>query len=251
MELTESRLITLLAPRPVRYYPQAGSTNDLALAWLNEGALSGSVVIADEQVKGKGRLGRSWYTPPGTALIVSIILHPKVEQLPQITMLGALAIAEMLDSIGVRPVGIKWPNDVQVNERKVSGVLPEAVWDGTRLRGVVLGMGINVRINFSGTEFAEKAISIEPYLGRTLDRVELLRILLERVDYGSNRLGTNALWEGWRARLTTLGQPVALQSGEQFVRGTAESVDDEGALLVRDAAGTRHRILAGDIALGS
>ncbi len=250
MELTESRLAGLLGTRQFRFYPQADSTNDLALKWLTQGAISGSVVLADEQIKGKGRLGRSWYTPPGTALIVSVILKPAAQHLPRVTMLGALVIAEMLEAVGTAHVGIKWPNDVQLNGQKVSGVLPEAVWEGKELRGVVLGMGINVRIDFTNTELADRAVSIEPFLGHPVDRADLLVKLLSRIDYWSPQLGTSELFRAWESRLTTLGHEISLQNGGQLVHGKAESVDEDGALLVRDITNEFHRILAGDIALG-
>lgn len=251
MELTETRLNNLLAPRAIRFYERVDSTNDLALEWLSQGAAPGSVVIANEQVKGKGRKGRSWYTPPGTALIVSVVLKPEVRHLSRVTMLGAVAIAEMLESVGAPDIGIKWPNDVQLKGQKVSGVLPEVVWDGENLRGVVLGMGINVRTDFSSTELVDRAVSIESSIGRSLDRAELLAALLGRVDHWTARLGTPELFRTWKARLTTLGREVSLEDGGQSIHGTAESVDDEGALRVRDAGGILHDVLAGDIALGS
>src|SRR5258706_4448788 len=107
MTWNEHQLIERLHPRPVRYFSQIGSTNDVALEWMTNGAAEGSIVITDEQVKGKGRLGRVWLTPPGTALIVSMILYPRVDDLPQMTMLGALAIYDMVKGLGIESVGIK------------------------------------------------------------------------------------------------------------------------------------------------
>jgi len=264
MALTAERVQSRLASRAVRFYARADSTNDLALDWLRAGAAAGSVVVADEQVKGRGRLGRTWYTPPGTALIVSVVLRPTAEALGRVTMLGAVAIAEVVEQLPhpLAPspsngegeqdrftVGIKWPNDVQVNGQKVSGVLSEAVWEGDRLRGAVLGMGVNVQIDFSGTELAHTAISLEPAFGLTVDRLDLLADLLARVDYWTARIGSNALFEAWKSRLNMLGKTVTLLNGT--IQGVAESVEPSGALLVRDATGTIHRMMAGDIGLGS
>lgn len=235
-----------LAPRLVRCYPQAGSTNDIALDWLNAGAPAGAVVITNEQVQGRGRQGRTWHTPAGTALTFSVVLRPPAEHLRCVTMLGALAICELLDHLGADDVGIKWPNDVHLRGRKVSGVLPEAVWDGGRLSGVVLGIGVNMSIDFAGTELAQTAGSIEPILGKAVDRLEALAFVLARIDAWSSALGSAALFEGWKGRLNTLGRQVAVGA----VKGVAEAVDDDGALLVRDAAGRLHRVVAGDIALG-
>lgn len=242
----KKRVHQLLSSRPVRFFEQVDSTQDVALQWLHEGAVAGSVVIADEQLKGRGRQGRTWHTPPCVALAVSVILKPVLEQLPQITMLGALAIAGMLDSIGVQNVSIKWPNDVQVDGRKISGVLPEAVWDGHKLRGVALGMGVNVRNDFRASELEQTATSIESVLGRTVDRGELLVELLNQVDAGLKQMRDDTLFDTWRSLLNTLGREVTIHD----VTGTAEAVDRQGALLVRDSAGVVHRILAGDVAFG-
>ncbi|MCB9453782.1 MAG: biotin--[acetyl-CoA-carboxylase] ligase [Anaerolineaceae bacterium] len=243
MTLREDELQARLAPHPVRFYPQVDSSNDLALAWLYEGAAAGSVVIADEQHKGRGRLGRVWRTPPGVALAVSLILRPRPEDLPQITMLGALAIYDMLVGLGLADCGIKWPNDVQINRRKVSGILSEAAWAGDKLAGVVLGMGINVRVDFSAGELAARAISIEPALSRPVDRTDLLVALLARVDFWERRLGTGELFQTWKRRLVTLGQPITAGG----LIGTAEDVTPDGALVIRTADDQLHRVIAGDV----
>ena len=243
MTLTPERLRTALGARPVRFYPQVGSTNDLACEWLREGAESGAVMIADEQVRGRGRGDHGWYTPPGAALAMSIILHPSKAALPRLTMLGALSIAELCDDIGLPDVSIKWPNDVLVNGRKVSGILVEAEWQGDQLLGAVLGMGLNVRVDFAGTEVKDRAISLETALGKPLDRTELVALLLGKVDGWYRQLSSPALFTAWKNRLGTLGSPV--QIGD--VSGIAEDVDEQGILLVRDNDHHLHRVMAGDL----
>lgn len=241
--------------RPHRFYPHAGSTNDLARAWLLDGAPAGSVIVADEQRSGRGRLGRGWATPPGVALAVSVILLPPRDALHQLTMLGALSIAETLDLLAADAphavsVGIKWPNDVLLAGKKVSGVLVESEWAWDTLRGAVVGMGLNVRVDFSGTDLADKAISIEPSLGRPVDRTDLLVALLARVDHWAARLGTPGLQRAWTDRLVTLGQRVTVSTAQGTYVGLAEGVGVGGALLLRDDHGTLHTLHAGDIALG-
>jgi BirA family biotin operon repressor/biotin-[acetyl-CoA-carboxylase] ligase len=250
MTLSYERLSPRLHPRPVRFFEQIASTNDEALRWLRAGAPVGAVVIADEQLRGRGRKGRTWHTPPGVALAVSVVLRPPLSALHQVSMLGALAIAELADFTGCQSVSIKWPNDVQVAGRKLCGVLPEAAWDGERLLGVALGMGVNVRVDFGGTPLEQTAISLETALGKALDRVELIDYLLARVDYWAARLNSAGLFTAWRQRLNTIGQVVTVDTGGEKVQGTAEAVDEQGALLVRDAAGALRRILAGDIGMG-
>jgi BirA family biotin operon repressor/biotin-[acetyl-CoA-carboxylase] ligase len=232
-----------LAPRPVRFYQQVDSTNNLARAWLRDGAVPGAAVIADAQTRGRGRRGHGWVTPPGEAIAISVILKPKNDDLMRLSMLGALAIAEMAQAIGLDAVGIKWPNDVLISGRKVSGVLPEAEWQGDRLLGAVLGIGINVRVNFTGTELADKAISLETATGRPLDRVELLKLLLERMDYWFRRLDSDALLDRWKVLLLTIGQDVRVEA----LVGRAEAVDEVGALMVRSHDGQLHRVVAGDL----
>lgn len=247
---SEAGLRDALAPRPLRFYAQVGSTNDVGLAWLGEGARSGSVVIADEQTQGRGRLGRSWYAPAGTALMFSYLLRPDVQALARVGMLGALAVCEALEILGLTDVGIKWPNDVQIGRRKVCGVLPEAAWDGGSLAGVVLGIGINVRVDFTDSPFADSAISLESALAKPVKRTELLKQVLERLDSRASDRNRPALFEAWRERLNMLHQPVSVVSGGNTIEGVAEGVDDDGALLVRGAGGVLRRALAGDIAIG-
>ena len=244
MVLSIERLHQRLAPRPFRYFDQLESTQDEALSWLQAGAASGSVVVADEQLAGRGRSDHTWYTPPGVAVATSVILKPDESVLPKITMLSCVAIAEVLEALDVANLVIKWPNDVLVDGKKVSGILPETHWDGEKLHGVVLGMGINVRVNFSDTELVDHAVSIETVLKRPVDRTELIGSLLERIDYWLDH--TDSLFDAWQSRLVTIGQTISING----IDGVAEAVDASGALLVRDAADVLHRIYAGDVYLG-
>ncbi|MBZ0286776.1 MAG: biotin--[acetyl-CoA-carboxylase] ligase [Anaerolineae bacterium] len=240
---TAHTLAARLSPRAVRYLPQTGSTNDDARAWLRARPPAGSVVIADEQTGGRGRLGRAWRTPAGAALAVSIILRPGVESLHQVGMIGALAVVSAARRAGLEDVGIKWPNDVLVNGRKAAGVLPEAEWNGDHPLGVVLGIGVNIRVDFSGTELESTAISLETAAGHSLNRLDILADLLQAVDDWSARVD---VFDAWKSRLRTLGQTVTVTN----LRGVAEAVDEQGALWLRTANGELHRIIAGDIALG-
>jgi BirA family biotin operon repressor/biotin-[acetyl-CoA-carboxylase] ligase len=250
MDWTSEQVLAQLGPRPARYLAQAASSNDLALMWLKEGAPAGAVVIVDEQTRGRGRLGRSWYAPPGTALMLSYVLRPTVSALPRISMLGALAVCELLETLGIPEVGIKWPNDVQIGGRKVCGVLPESAWDGDQLAGVVLGIGLNVRIDFTGTPFAETATSLGHAASQALDRMALLRDLLARLDYWAARVDSPLLLRRWRERLNMLGRLVTVSGPDGMLEGTADAVDEDGALLLRLHDGRLKRVIAGDIALG-
>lgn len=242
-ELTQERLAAVLGTRPFQYHASLGSSNDIAQGWLREGAEAGAVVIADEQRTGRGRLGRTWYTPPDEALALSLIVRPEPRGLSRISILAALAVAEMCEEIGIDSVRIKWPNDVQIHGRKICGVLPEAVWEGDRLLGVVLGIGVNVRVQFHDAELASRATNLEAAAGRTLDRADLIARLLGRIDVWLPQLMSLDLLNAWRSRLGMLGQMVEVER----VRGIAESVDENGALLMRLPDGSLHRALAGDL----
>lgn len=247
--LSVERLEQTLDARPFQYLETTASTNDVAMRWLLDGAPVGSIVTANEQVQGRGRLGRTWYAPPGTALMLSYVLRPAVDDLPYVGMAGAVAVLETIQALGMSGVGLKWPNDVQIDGRKVCGILPEASWQNSALLGVVLGIGINVRIDFAGTAFAHTAISLEQR-APSLDRAELLARLAERLDAWTARLSADELFERWRAGLVMLGRPVSIATVTGTITGTAEAVERHGALVVRDAHGVLQRVIAGDIALG-
>lgn len=242
MDLTRERISRRLGSRPFQFYESVDSTQDIGANWLKQGAQPGSVVIADEQRKGRGRLGRTWHTPPGVAIALSVILKPDVRALPQVMMLGALVISETLETVGAEDVRIKWPNDVLLKGKKVSGVLPEAQWQGNQFLGVVLGMGINVRVDFRGTDVEQTAISIESAL-HDLERDEFVVRVLGWTDYWSGFLGSDVLFQAWKSRLVTLGQRVTIDE----ITGIAQDVQADGSLSVLDDSGEVHHIIAGDI----
>jgi BirA family biotin operon repressor/biotin-[acetyl-CoA-carboxylase] ligase len=248
MDLSEARLQAALGSRPLEYHPQIGSTNDLALVWLRAGKSTGAVFVADQQLQGRGRLGRSWFAPPGTALMFSVALRPPAEHLNRVNMLAALSVLEAVEGAAVG-MALKWPNDVLLNERKVCGVLSEAAWDGDRLLGVALGVGVNVRVDFAGTALEATATSLEPALP-PVDRAALLAMILTRIDYWSAYIASDTLFMRWKARLGMLGKPISVGNQAGDFEGIAEDVDAEGALLVRDRAGALHRVIAGDIGQG-
>lgn len=247
MTLSATWLQAQLAPRPVKFFEQVGSTQNVAMEWLRAGAMTGAVVIGDAQTTGRGRYGRTWSTPAGTALAVSLLLRPTQDALPHVMMLGAVATAGLIESLGAANVTLKWPNDVLISGRKVGGILPEAAWDGDHLCGVALGIGINIRNDFTNTELAHTAVSLESVLKRTLHRGQLVVALLAQIDLWMPHLGTPALFDTWKARLCTLGQHVTVTQPGQTLHGCAESVDAQGALWVRAEDDTLHRVIAGDV----
>ena len=217
----------------------------LAKEWLHDAAPDGAAVIANEQRSGRGRMGRSWYTPPDVALAVSVILRPPSASASRVGMVGALAVYDMAKAAGCNELGIKWPNDVLVADKKMAGILPEATWDEDRAVGVILGIGVNVRMDFSNSPLRDQAISLETHLSRKLDRADLLEILLQRIDYWYARIGEQTLFDTWKTRLNLLGQRVKVKD----IIGLAVDVAPDGSLLIADDDGVVSNIQAGDIFL--
>lgn len=246
MDLLHHMLAPVREARSLRYFEQAGSANDLAVAWIREGAPAGAVVLTDTQTSGHGRLGREWFAPAGTALLFSYILYLPAELAAQSTMLGALVVAELCETLGIPGVGIKYPNDVQIGARKVCGVLPEAVALPEHM-GIALGIGLNVRVNFAGTPLQNTAISLEHALGRPLNRAELLDTLTRQLDHWREHIPEGGVYRAWHSRLNMLGQTVSIDTGGERLQGIAESVRDDGALMLRLPGGEVRIVTAGDL----
>ena len=242
MSLSEESLKQQLS-RPFRYFESVASTNDVAKTWLMAGAPELASVIADEQRHGRGRKGRVWHTPPGRALALTVILCPPARHLPRVNMIGALSVFDLAQRVGCGGIGIKWPNDVQVQGKKLSGVLPEAIWEDGELVGVALGIGVNVRMDFQGTELENQAISLEAAIDKRLDRAELTAMLLSCVEYWYRLIDTEAVFRTWRSRLNLLQSPVQIDD----IKGIALDVSADGELLVQDERAKIHRISSGAI----
>ena len=229
--------------RPFQYFESVGSTNDIAKSWLAEGAPAGAAVIANEQTGGRGRQGRRWHAPPDTALALSVILHPPPQHLWRVSLIGALSVCDLAESVGCADVGIKWPNDVQVAGRKVGGILPEAVWRHNEAPGAVLGIGVNVRVDFGHTALRDTATSLESAVKRRRHRADLIEYLLRRVDAWYGLMAADVLFDAWKARLNMLGRRVQANG----VAGLALDVRHDGNLLLQDDFGAVRAVSAGDV----
>jgi len=256
-------LTTDIFGRELVYLPSASSTNDVAKDLATQGAPEGTVVLADVQTAGRGRMRRRWVAPPGTCLLCSILFRPDLPpaQAHRLTMLCSLAAADVVTQVAELPVSLKWPNDLIVQSpisnlqspawRKLAGVLTETGVTGQRLDFVVVGVGINVNVEPDALPaLAPDATSILAETGQEVDRAVLLAALLAGVEtrYVRLRAGESPRVE-WAARLATLGQSVAVSTSEGALAGVAEAVDEDGALLLRTPDGLRHRLLAGDVTL--
>lgn len=252
-------LTTRAFGRTVEYRESVGSTNELAKQLARAGGPEGLLVIADEQTAGKGRLGRSWSTPKGAALAMSLVLRPDLPPYlaPRVTLVAAVAVAEAVRDVAGVAAGIKWPNDIQVEARKLCGILTEMEAEVERIAFVVCGIGVNVNLDRADmpAEFRETATSLMLERGGRLERAPLAAAILARFETGYDSLVRgrfDQVLDRWRRLSVTLGQQVRVLSvsGAPTLEGTAVDVDEDGALLVRaSATGEEHRVLAGEVSL--
>jgi len=243
------RLGMELIGRRVIAYSRLTSTNDVAKREARKGAREGTVILAEEQTAGKGRLKRAWLSPKGS-ISLSIILHPTPTQLPALIMVASLAVVHCIEKVGL-PAQIKWPNDVLVNNKKVCGILIESDVRGKAVDYAVIGIGLNVNLKISDfPEIAATATSLSSELGRELALPEVIGCLLPEAErlYLALPEG-DAVFEEWRRRLVTLGQEVEVNSGPTVYKGVAESVSSDGSLCLRQADGKLVKIVAGDVSL--
>ncbi len=245
-----------LRPRIV-YFPSVTSTNDLAARLADRGEPELTAVVSEQQTAGRGRLGRSWFSPPGAGLYVSVILRPGSAVLqtgsgpttPMVTLAAGVAFAEAVRLCTHLPVTIKWPNDLMVEQRKLAGILTETSGGG-RPDYLVVGFGLNVRSAAYPADIADRATSVEAELGRPVDRgpllVQLLASLASWID--ALRAGRReAILDRWRSLSPSArGAEVEWAGPEGPVRGTTDGVDRDGALLVRIAERVE-RIIAGEV----
>jgi BirA family biotin operon repressor/biotin-[acetyl-CoA-carboxylase] ligase len=245
---------------PVIWYDTVSSTNDLAGRAALAGAGHGTVVAADCQESGRGRMGRTWHSPPGAGLYVSAVLRPGemgvadsgtgVAAASRITLTAGIACAEALRNATGLPSAIKWPNDVVVGIRKVCGILAEAASSNGRLQHVILGYGINVLAASYPPEIAERATSIEAELWRSVDRAavfaESLACLAERLRQLSAG-GFSAMLDAWRSLSpSSTGARVEIGTPAGRAQAVTAGIDGDGALLAR-TGGTVRRVVAGEV----
>jgi BirA family biotin operon repressor/biotin-[acetyl-CoA-carboxylase] ligase len=217
------------------------------------GAAEGLLVVADSQTAGRGRLGRSWHSPPGQNLYLSLLLRPALpaRHATPLTLLAGAALAHALAQAGATP-RLRWPNDLLIPAaeglRKVAGILTEMASDGKRVRHIVLGVGLNVNGLEFPSDLSERATSLRLALGHTCDRARLLADFLAAFELLYDDLlarGPASGLQEWR-RHADLGRVCRIDCDGAKVEGIATDIDESGALLVRDAAGQVHRIVSGE-----
>jgi len=227
--------------RDIRWFTCIDSTNRYLLS--ERPAVEGVVAVADEQTAGRGRHGRTWTARPGAALLVSVLLRPQLssERAHLVTLAAAVAASDALQTVAGLDARVKWPNDIVVHDRKIAGILAEANRAGT----VVVGMGMNVRVDAFPPELADLATAVDLMADRPVDRPDLLVAWLRAFDLQLDR--TNSVVDAAAARSATLGRRVRAELARTQVCGTASRLTDEGFLVILTDDGAEHILTAGDV----
>jgi BirA family biotin operon repressor/biotin-[acetyl-CoA-carboxylase] ligase len=254
-ELILSGLETATIGRYIVYRSEVLSTNSEARRMAAEGSPEGTLVLAEHQIAGRGRLDRRWIAPPQSSLLLSLVFRPQLaaNRIQLLTMLCGLAVVDAIElETGLR-TALKWPNDIVHQGDKLGGILTEAELGGSRIDYVVVGIGLNVNLDPAqlGDGLLQSATSLSHALGRPVDRLPLLLSLLQQVEARYLDLGNGIEpVEEWTRRLDTLGKRITITEAGVRREGTAEGVDDNGALRVRLLDGQLVTVIAGDIMQG-
>ena len=278
--MDQATLTHALAGLPLgllQYHPRIGSTNDEAARLVQAGCPDLSVIVADEQTAGRGRMNRRWFTPPGVALAFSLVLHQHPDWLqagaqanaailPRLTALGALAVCQVLQDRYDLAAQIKWPNDVLVNQRKLAGVLVETSWEGDQFSAAILGIGLNIAplavpdasdLLFPATSLAD--CLTDPL--EEVDRLSLLRDILEKILFWRKNISSVKFMQAWQARLAWRGEwvwivpaqtQVGLPLASAYPGGEIYRILDlemDGSLRVESESGVVRRFLSAEIHL--
>jgi len=239
--------------REIFFYEKVGSTNTVA-SNLAEQVAEGTVIIADTQEKGRGRLGRVWVSPPGENIFMSIILQPQIEtkDATLITIMAAVASANALRKTTGLNISIKWPNDLICHERKIGGILTELKTDQKGILFSVIGIGINVNTDIDAfpEDVREIATSVKNETGKLFSREEIVAAILNEIHNWYiilKAMKREVLLAEWQRLTSTLGKEVIVVIGQETYKGFAEAIDDEGMLILRLPSGEMKRIHSGDV----
>ncbi len=221
------------------------STMLLARALARRGAENGTLVIAERQMAGRGRLDRSWVSPVG-GVYMTLVTRPAVAPAlaPRISLMASVAVAAAIESLYGLRAQVKWPNDVLISGRKVCGILAEMEAECDAVHYVNVGIGLNA--NALVGEVQTGAVSLAELLGAPVDRKRLVKAVVEGILARLSLLGDAATLDEWRRRAVTLGREVSIAGGRESVVGMALDIDNTGALLVRQADGSVVEVVAGD-----
>ncbi len=251
-------LTTEFIGQKIHFFNTLSSTNEKATHLAQAGEDEGSVVVCDSQSNGRGRLGRSWSSPPGVNLYTSIILRPQLtaHELQGFTLLAAVAVAETIAGYCKKAPAVKWPNDVLIDSKKVAGILMEMHTEGEMARFVIVGIGVNLNIDptLLPPPVRDLATSIKNENNAAVKRADFARALFLTFEFWYKTFlnkGLSAIIDAWRSHFTAEGKDVTIRSFDKTIKGICLGIDSSGALLIRDYSGETKKILSGDLIRGA
>ena len=247
---------TKIIGRDIQVFEQTTSTNDVIEKLARDGVREGAVVFAESQTKGRGRLGRKWMSPLRKGLWFSILLRPDLrpQEATQLTVASATALRRAIEKqTGLKPE-IKWPNDILISGKKIAGILTEMSAELDHVKHIILGIGVDVNLSIAEfpVELRKLATSLKIESGKPISRADLAAEILRQLDADYVRICAGkfeAVADEWEEHCTTIGRDVTVHIGERKIRGRAESLDDDGALLLRTEHGRLERIIGCDVTI--
>ena len=238
----------------IYYFAQVDSTQKLANELANGGAKEGTIIVADEQTKGRGRLAREWYSPKYSGIWMSLICKPNIpiQQAPQLTLLTAVAVAQAIEEVAEVSPFIKWPNDILLNGKKVTGILTELQAEADRVHSIIIGIGMNVNQEQEDfpDELQNKASSLRVEMGEIYPRERILASILKHFEVLYFRYmedGFSHIKQLWESYAISVGKKITATTINDKIIGIALGITDEGVLLIKDDHGQIHSIYSADI----
>lgn len=228
--------------------PETASTNTYAKVLAAKGTAHGTVILAESQTNGKGRLGRRFESPSGTGLYMSVIVRPEfdISCAPLITSAAAVAAAEAAEKLCGEEIRIKWVNDLYMNGRKICGILTEAALESNKLAYAVIGIGINVRKSIFPEELRDIAASIEAETGKIIDRNILCGEILSRLEYYLDNIEKKEHLGEYRRRELLTGNHITANMGNEKIEGFAVGIDDNANLILKLPDGSEKKLTSGE-----
>ena len=253
-EIREELATEVFGKRDIVYFKEIDSTNTRAKELADQGAAEGTLVISEKQTNGRGRKGRSWFSPSQGGIYASLILRPSIppSEAPKTTLLTAVAVAETLLSLTRLKVSIKWPNDILVSGKKIAGILTEISAEMDAIDYIVVGLGLNVNTPDFPGDIRDKATSILIETGRHFPRVKIIKEYLKQYEkyyeiFG--RIGFEPIITRWKELTNIVGRWITVRATNTEYTGEVHDIDNDGVLILKDSAGKLHRIVSGDVSL--
>ncbi|NIR47531.1 biotin--[acetyl-CoA-carboxylase] ligase [candidate division KSB1 bacterium] len=252
-ESLRQRLTTQFIGNKIYAFQKIGSTNDYVKRLGRNGMNEGALVLAEHQTKGRGRFQRQWTSPPGKGVCLSILLRPdwSTRKMGIVSLVAAVSVAEAIEAVAGLKVGLKWPNDIQINKKKMCGILIESEIVSEELAFLVLGIGINVYQKASEFgDLKDRATSLSMESGRAIERLRLLVVLLEMLEKNYLRTrqeGSDFIVKEWLRRCSHLNQRIKITHDGREIVGIAKTVDEDGKLVVQTTSNETKIISFGEV----